>query len=106
MSAQFYDPLCFYSPYTFKFRVAMREVVGLNTTWDNEVPDDMSQSWKKLILDLDTITSEPVKFPRPFNGKYHGPDKPTFELVGFWDGSDVGYCAAVYCWWRSHPGAP
>ena len=103
ISAQFYDPMGLCSPYTFKFRAAMREVVSLNITWDTTIPEDMATSWRKLITD--TITAPPITFPRPFIGQYHDSIEPAFEVIGYWDGSDVGYCGALYCRWLSHPGA-
>ena len=76
----------------------MKEITNLKKDWDDYLPDDIKQSWKKMIMEI--VEGDPIVFPRKVVGVCHGNiDQEYCEVIGYWDGSQLGSCCALYLRW-------
>ena len=98
--AQLYDPMGHVTPYTIKFKIGMKNVVNLGLTWDEALPESYQQIWRDWLVEM--IRSKPVFFPRSIAVE-EAESRP--EIIGFFDGSDLAFCAVVYLRWVLPDGA-
>ncbi len=86
-----YDVLGFFSPVTIVGKVLLRRLWQLQLGWDATPPDQVIDSWKQWLAQMDTITSHPI--PRRYSSKS---DVVSQSLHGFADASQEAYGAVVY----------
>ena len=96
LTAQLFDPLGLIASYLIRFKIALREVVAHQIGWDDELPEAMQKTWKKLIAEA--VIAEPLHFPKSMRSS-DVVGSP--EIVGFFDESDAAYAAVVYIRWRT-----
>ena len=92
-----YDPLGATSPITIKLRVEFRNLFGTDSTlgWDDPIQSvEIQNLWIRLIQEL--ISAGKVTFPRATTPS-NAIGKP--QLIGFFDGSDSAFAAAIYIRW-------
>ena len=86
------------SPFTLRFKLAMKKLFELESpiSWDDDIPTELRPSWISLLSE--TLSSGMLKFPRSVRPKnaVGGP-----VLVGFGDGSFAAFAASVYVVWQS-----
>ena len=78
-----YDPLGQLTPVTIGYKILLREVVRLKLGWDDPLPKELADKFKKKFREL--VMAEDVVFPRSV--KPVGTSGP-LEILGFWDGDD------------------
>ena len=93
--AGFYDPSGLLSCYLVRWKIALKDLNQFQLGWDDPVPDDHQQVWRKLVEEA--LLSEPIKFHRSIRVE-DCLGRP--ELIIFFDGSSLAYCGVVYCRWR------
>ena len=89
--ASVFDPLCLCSPFTVTGRLLFQETWQLNLGWDDVLPPDLEQKWRRWETDLRRLES--VAVPRclhPFESVCQQ------EIHVFSDASESAYAAAVY----------
>ena len=98
ISHQMYDPIGLTASYIMKMKVRIRELVLLNLDWDQEIPVQENQWWRDQVEEI--IRANPICFPRSIWVK-EAQGRP--EILGFWDGSNVGFGCLVYVRWLTSP---
>ncbi|XP_048007225.1 uncharacterized protein LOC125242520 isoform X2 [Leguminivora glycinivorella] len=88
--ARIFDPLGLLSPVVFfaKYLIQLLWVSGVD--WDNEVPTDIAQEWRKFKSQLVKMNS--LFIPRRMVESF-----VSLQLHGYCDASEKGYCAVIYC---------
>ena len=90
LSAQVFDPMGLVVGFMVKFKLQMREITKLELDWDQPLPEELQQEWRRLVTEA--VHTEEVKFPRAI---VHPNRVGNCELVGYWDGSDGAYGGMV-----------
>ena len=85
-----FDPLSLFSPVTVRGRLLMKETWERKIPWDNELDDDLQQSWLALKGDLELLKG--LSFPRSSFCSL----QPNLTLNVFCDASTSCYGFAVY----------
>ena len=99
---QLYDPYGLTASYIMKLKVRLRELVLMELDWDQHIPYVENEWWQHRVAEI--ITSKAITFPRSI---WIEQAKSRPEVLGFWDGSNVGYGCLVYVrWLTSSPGQP
>ena len=92
-----FDPLGLASAVTTKARIALQSVwKAKQFDWDNLLPDDMRETWKKLLEEIASLKD--VEFPRCLQPKEVS---GVSELHVFADGSKAAYRAVAYLVWMT-----
>lgn len=87
--ARIYDPLGLLGPVTFYAKYLMQLLWCSGVSWDDDAPENIASEWLRFKSQLSSLAS--VAFPRRV---IHSFDD--FQVHGFCDASERGYCAAVY----------
>lgn len=88
--ASIYDPCGWIAPTVFLFKSFLQELWRLNIAWDDPLPAAVKQRWENCLTLLPSLKE--VSIPRLM----HMPGASSFQLHGFCDGSELGYCAVLY----------
>lgn len=88
--ATIYDPLGFVSPLTLQGKLLYRSICEEKLAWDEELPTNLKQKWKKWEDNLPNQVTVPRSLAKQW--------KPIQEITlhGFGDASSVGVGAAVF----------
>jgi hypothetical protein len=97
-----YDPLGLASPLSMKMKLLLRRTHPVAGGWDLDLPPDIKTAWGELVTELRDAGT--IFFPRSVVppeelGQFGEP-----LLVGFGDGSLVGFMAMVYTVWPRRSG--
>ena len=88
--SRIYDPEGKFGPVIFNFKIFLKKVCQLKTSWDELLPDAEAKEWIEIASTFNQL--EDIEIPRHFVVK-----SPTnIQLHGFCDASDKGYGAAIY----------
>ena len=87
-NSKVYDPLGIFQPITVRGRILLRELWMKKFDWDQPIPDECVESWRKLALDLVQLPS--LSFDR------NAVDSTDNALVMFCDASKLAYGFAAY----------
>ena len=99
---QLYDPYGLTASYIMKLKVRLRELVLMELDWDETIPYVENEWWQHRVAEI--IGAKSITFPRSV---WVEKAKGRPELLGFWDGSDVGYgCLVFVRWLTSEPEQP
>ena len=101
-----YDPMGLISPILITLKIKLRKLYGpeMNLSWDDQLPEDLHQSWVDtiaMLLRMGEIVLDLCIKPEGVDGLP--------ELVGFSDGSLEAYACCVYIRWKmlkNHPEDP
>ena len=88
--SRIHDPDGMLGPVTFKFKLFMKKVHQLKTSWDAPLPKKEEDEWKELAGTFEELKN--IEIPRHFLINSH----TNIQLHGFCDASDKGYGAAFY----------
>lgn len=88
-----FDPLGLISPITTPAKRIFQDTWRYKTDWDDPLPDELEEKWKKWITSLSTIKQ--LRIPRCYD---YG-QSTSRQLHTFVDASEEAYAAAVY--WRT-----
>ena len=55
LTASVFDPMGFLSPFTIIPRIILQDIWKLKLGWDQNVPDELEQKWRKWKMDLNDI---------------------------------------------------
>ncbi|XP_045477885.1 uncharacterized protein LOC123683032 [Harmonia axyridis] len=88
--ARIYDPIGFLAPVTFLLKHLLQRVWSSGIDWDDELPPDIARVWDAFKSQIQILSS--ITIPR----KLLSPKAKSYQLVGFCDASERGYCAVVY----------
>ena len=97
--AGFYDPSGLVTCYLIRWKIALKDLNQFQLGWDDPIPQDHQEVWRKLVQEA--LESEPIQFHRSLVTE-DCLGRP--ELIVFFDGSTLAYCAVVYCRWRLSTG--
>lgn len=88
--ARIYDPAGYLSPLTFSCKILIQQLFILGLEWDDIPPQNICSRWETYKHELTQVSE--ITIPRliPNNKNYN------YELHGFSDASERGYCAVVY----------
>ncbi|KRX34809.1 hypothetical protein T05_137, partial [Trichinella murrelli] len=92
-TSKMYDPLGYLSPYIIRAKILFQRLWQQGVDWDEKLPDNVHQEWKKWKLELMDIPE--IRIRRcliPFMRK----EIRRLELHAFGDASKLAYGAAVY----------
>ncbi len=91
-SAQVYDVLGMFAPFTITSKIILRSLWKRNIQWDATIPEDLEKLWITWRDQLPIITQHPI------SRRYNTKDSPisTTTLHGFADASQIAYGAVVY----------
>ena len=87
--ARTFDIMGWFAPSIIQVKILLQKLWQLRIDWDQLVPDDIAQCWRK---ELPHLTQYPV--PRCYYTKDKG--KISTQLHGFCDASQQAYAGAVY----------
>ena len=92
-----YDPIGLLTPVTVSLKIMIRLVWTCEPKvgWDDEVPTEISQRWRQLTSELESISDIHFKRSTQPDGAVGDPD-----LVIFSDGSQDAYGAVAYARWK------
>lgn len=90
LTAQFFDPLGFFSPAVFLAKHIMQCTWQAACDWDGPLPCDIHTKWAQFVSELPQLST--VRVPRFCNT----PPGAKCCLYGFCDASLRGYAAVVY----------
>uniref|UniRef100_A0A146KLP5 Integrase catalytic domain-containing protein n=1 Tax=Lygus hesperus TaxID=30085 RepID=A0A146KLP5_LYGHE len=88
--ARIFDPLGFIAPCTFLMKGFVQELWKLKLGWDDPVPNDLINDWNEIVRQLELLSQ--IKIPR----FAFSTESFEYQLIGFADASQKGYCAALY----------
>jgi hypothetical protein len=88
--ASMYDPCGWIAPVIFTAKVILQELWLLKIGWDERIPQDLENRWKKFASQLNRLSY--IKIPRLVIPNH----TQQYELHGFSDASKMGYAACVY----------
>ncbi|KAL7843912.1 hypothetical protein SRHO_G00224510 [Serrasalmus rhombeus] len=93
MVSSMYDPLGFLAPVTFSAKHLLQELCRLNLSWDQDIPNAHTQSWKRWLHGLGTLIN--FNITHCFKPKHFGAVKRA-QLHHFCDASEAGYGTVTY----------
>lgn len=89
-TARVFDPVGWITPVILPAKILIQRLWIAGLDWDDSVPPDLAQVWLSILNQLPLLAK--LKIPRLiFN-----PNEKQVILIGFSDGSQVGYGATVY----------
>ena len=88
--SRIYDPEGKFGPVIFNFKIFLKKVCQLKTSWDESLPDVEAKEWIEIASTFNQL--EDIEIPRHFVVK----SPKNIQLHGFCDASDKGYGAAIY----------
>ena len=99
--AQYYDPMGLISPLIIKLKILLKKTLAIvELGWDTPLPDPARGEWVKSLHNLVTMPKiVHHRSAKPVGAK----GKPW--LIGFWDGADPAYAAAIYLRWELEDGS-
>ncbi|XP_037040000.1 uncharacterized protein LOC119077000 [Bradysia coprophila] len=97
-----YDPLGLIAFFLVYLKVLIQEVWKRKIAWDEQLPDDLNEKWKRWIRFLPMVQN--VSIPRLYSDKISPGEAKTIELHTFVDASEYAYCAASYLRIEDHNG--
>ncbi|KAI5640379.1 pao retrotransposon peptidase domain-containing protein [Phthorimaea operculella] len=88
--ARIFDPLGWVTPYVLTAKLILQNLWRLQLNWDEEIPRDISNDWRKFVQDLNNLPN--IRIPR------HAVTSNAVDaqLIGFCDGSTKAYGCCVY----------
>lgn len=89
-----YDPLGLIAFFLVYLKMLLQEVWETTMAWDEQIPDNLNQKWKKWIALLPSV--EKVSIPRLYSSKISPDTAESIELHTFVDASEFAYCAVSY----------
>ena len=95
-----FDPLGLVSPLTIKGRYLFQAATRLTSSWDEQLPDEISSEWNSWLADmkfLDELKFDRVLVPSSFHDSY-------ISLHVFCDASEKSYGACAYIRCRNSEG--
>lgn len=84
------DPTGLLAPVIVKFKIFMKKIHQLKTTWDSQLPEHLSEEWDSLTHTLKTVNE--LRIPRRVIIDNHN----SIQLIAFCDASKDAYGAGVY----------
>ena len=101
MLAKLFDPLGLISPITVSAKVLFQQLCTSKLGWDEEIPLEHGEKWKKLVSDLNSVGE--ITVPRClYKGNTSG--VKNCSLHGFADASKKAYCAVLYLVYETDEG--
>ena len=88
-----YDPLGYASPFILTAKMLFQELCRKKIGWDDTIPDEVAQQWRKWLADLPELKH--LSVPRCIKPQEFGVNI-TAQLHHFCDASERGYGAATY----------
>ena len=95
-----YNPLGLTLPISMRTKLLLRKSHVASESWDQEIPNDIKREWGGLIGELQEAGT--VFFPRSVVPGTAAANQPI--LVGFGDGSTIGFAAMIYTVWPRDTG--
>lgn len=89
--AKIFDSMGFLSPITIRLKQFLQSFWRLKLDWDQLIPSDLIAEWISIYSPFVDLHS--LKIPRWYGVT---DQSQTFQLIGFGDGSELSYGAAVY----------
>ena len=89
---KFFDPQGVLSPFILRGKLLFQDLCFKKGSWDDVLPDEQKRQWLRWICELET--TESLKFPRQYFGKYKATEP--LELHIFTDSSQSAYAAVSY----------
>ena len=101
MLAKLFDPLGLVSPIIVSAKVLFQELCTRKLGWDEEIPLQQGERWKKLVSDLNSVGEITIH-----RCLYKGSSSKVkhCSLHGFADASKRAYCATVYLVYETEEG--
>ena len=90
MFSSIFDPLGFLTPFIMRLKVLFQKTWSLKTSWDEQLPPAMQQTWAKWISE--TEAAEMIQWPRWVGLKERQP----WQLHVFTDASGKAFAACAY----------
>lgn len=90
--AKIFDVLGWISPTTICVKILLQRVWEANVGWDDFVPEELQEAWRRWRCDLHTLMSKDI--PRCYFPKHA--KIVSFQLHGFSDASEQAYAGAIY----------
>ncbi|CAK1583812.1 unnamed protein product [Parnassius mnemosyne] len=97
--SKLYDPLGWLAPISTKLKILFQNVWKLNISWDEKIPENIQQEWRKIRSDMNDI--QEFEIPRWIGCK----ENEVFELHGFSDASEHAFACVVYARTKNQPEA-
>lgn len=95
--AKIYDPMGWITPITIKAKILFQKTWSLTISWDDELPEVISNDWLQIREDLGLIP----KFAIP---RHLGDMNQSFQIHGFCDSSEKSYACSIYLVTLNHKG--
>ena len=93
VTSKIFDPMGFLGPTVLSLKMLFQKLWEANIGWDEAVPPDIKETWKKTIAGLQGL--DKLRIPRWLSTGPQDVNKPT-ELHVFGDASEGGYGAVAY----------
>ncbi|XP_054628394.1 uncharacterized protein LOC129179316 [Dunckerocampus dactyliophorus] len=92
-SAKIFDPMGFLTPFTIRVKCLFQDMWQRGLSWDEELPDDLSQRWQQWCIEL--LQLHHIVIPRWY-GSESSHDGQEQILHVFSDASEKAYGAVAY----------
>ena len=97
-----WDPLGTCAGVILKGRLIFQSITRLGYHWDQIIDNnELLEAWNKWNLDINECKT--VMLPRSIlPSKEYASEKLNCEIIGFCDGSNIGYSCVIYLRWKNH----
>lgn len=102
-SAKLFDPMGFLTPFTIRVKCLFQDMWQRGISWDEKLPDDLSQSWQQWCAELCQLHQ--IAIPRWY-GTVTQQNGQAQVLHVFSDASEKAYGAAAYLQGQTTGGEP
>ncbi|XP_054713446.1 uncharacterized protein LOC129222910 [Uloborus diversus] len=93
-AGRIFDPLGFISPYTVRVKVLFQELWERGVHWDEKLPEDIAQEWKKWHEELSLVNN--LKMPRHCFGQTEFENLRNIKVHCFTDASAKIYGSVIF----------
>ena len=94
-----FDPLGLISAFIMKLKIALKELVEKEYSWDQPLEDSLQLKWRGLLREV--LLTDEIHFPRSVYCRQRI-GRP--ELIVYADGSTVAFGSIIYIRWEIGPG--
>ena len=94
VTAKYYDPSGILAPITIQFKILIQEACKLKLSWDEEVTEELTRRWIKLLRDC--VEMKPIVLDRHYLHSLKLSDIADIQLHGFADASGKAYACVIY----------
>lgn len=102
-SARLFDPMGFLTPFTIRVKCLFQDMWQRGISWDEELPDDLSQGWQQWCMEL--LQLHQIVIPRWY-GTETLQNSQAQVLHVFSDASEKSFGAAAYLQGQTAEGEP